>query len=429
METYYDNIDAQAKKNTSSHIDVYTSPFMKIALLHLDPKGEIGMEVHTTDTQFIKIVEGVGLALIGEKTQVVNPGMALVIPPGTQHNIINVSATAALKMYTIYVHTTNTGSGPAVDLPAEDGWNMPYLPREMHDEVAFQGEVKDYIRMCMTDRGHWERCMVPGHWKTYMQGKSLEEAVMIVRFTLQYINEYPRLFQEVGNEFLAIHGERLRDAYSYKVTVRAKAKARAKTKAVDTKKSYEEMVADKKMVDHIDFLSQMIIDKKHKLVSVKYTVEKYGPIEDILTSDMLRKWMMLNVFAHSLKFSSPANKNGMRVIFIESFIKNIKIDDRSLDDKILGLFKNIHDLTQFDDESESDEEAEYDVEVVEDFFEVLFEYIENNFEQKKRTKIIKKFVDSFFQLYPVYPHNQPLAEEMKAQTITNYKNGHIIIKL
>jgi len=102
MDGYYENIDTQVLKNKQRHVEVYSDKNMSLVFVCLKPKEEIGMEIHDHETQFTKVVKGVGLAIVGEKTQVLNNGMVTVIPVGSKHNIINVSDTEPLKMYTIY---------------------------------------------------------------------------------------------------------------------------------------------------------------------------------------------------------------------------------------------------------------------------------------------------------------------------------------
>jgi len=59
------------------------------------------MEVHTLD-QFIRIEEGTGEAILDGVTTPIEDGYAIVIPAGTQHNVINKAADKKMKLYTVY---------------------------------------------------------------------------------------------------------------------------------------------------------------------------------------------------------------------------------------------------------------------------------------------------------------------------------------
>ena len=68
----------------------------------LAPGEEIGMEVHDEVDQFIRVEAGTGKAILNGEERDLQDGSAVVIPAGTQHNIINSSSSESLKLYTIY---------------------------------------------------------------------------------------------------------------------------------------------------------------------------------------------------------------------------------------------------------------------------------------------------------------------------------------
>jgi mannose-6-phosphate isomerase-like protein (cupin superfamily) len=70
--------------------------------MSLLPNEEIGMETHPDNDQFFRFETGVGKCVIDGNEYQVKDGSAIIIPAGAKHNIINTSATADLKMYTIY---------------------------------------------------------------------------------------------------------------------------------------------------------------------------------------------------------------------------------------------------------------------------------------------------------------------------------------
>jgi mannose-6-phosphate isomerase-like protein (cupin superfamily) len=99
---YYENIEQLTIKNAMYRRVLYTTPEMQLVLMSLLPKQEIGMETHEHTTQFFRIEEGTGIAVVGDRTAILSNGTVVVVPPGTPHNIINTSTIRALKLYTIY---------------------------------------------------------------------------------------------------------------------------------------------------------------------------------------------------------------------------------------------------------------------------------------------------------------------------------------
>ncbi len=80
---------------------LYTAKHSQLVAMSLKPKEEIGEEVHTLD-QFIRIEKGNGKAVLDGAEYEIGDNFAIVIPAGVRHNIINLSQTAELKLYTIY---------------------------------------------------------------------------------------------------------------------------------------------------------------------------------------------------------------------------------------------------------------------------------------------------------------------------------------
>ncbi len=96
------NIEEATLKNTDFRRVLYTGNYSQLVLMSLKPKEEIGMEVHEDVDQFFRFEEGEGAVIIDGKKSSVKDGSAVIVPNGAQHNVINTSATKALKLYTIY---------------------------------------------------------------------------------------------------------------------------------------------------------------------------------------------------------------------------------------------------------------------------------------------------------------------------------------
>lgn len=70
--------------------------------MSLLPNEEIGEEVHEQEDQFIRVEQGSAQAILGGVAHDLTDGMAIVVPAGMKHNIINTSSHQELKLYTIY---------------------------------------------------------------------------------------------------------------------------------------------------------------------------------------------------------------------------------------------------------------------------------------------------------------------------------------
>jgi mannose-6-phosphate isomerase-like protein (cupin superfamily) len=100
MKGYVQDIESLAIKNVEFRRVVYTAKNSQLVLMALKPKEEIGMEVHKLD-QFFRVEEGSGDAVLDGVRTTIQAGFAVVIPAGTNHNIIN-TGTVPMKLYTLY---------------------------------------------------------------------------------------------------------------------------------------------------------------------------------------------------------------------------------------------------------------------------------------------------------------------------------------
>jgi len=102
MKGFKQNIEKLTVENTDFRKVLYTGHHSQLVLMSLNPKEEIGLEVHTENDQFFRFESGTGKVIIDGNEYDVANGDAVVVPSGAQHNVINTSETEALKMYTIY---------------------------------------------------------------------------------------------------------------------------------------------------------------------------------------------------------------------------------------------------------------------------------------------------------------------------------------
>jgi mannose-6-phosphate isomerase-like protein (cupin superfamily) len=68
----------------------------------LQPGEDIGLETHDGHDQFIRVEAGTGVVLLEGKESALEDGSAVVIPAGTEHNVVNTSDDEPLRLYTLY---------------------------------------------------------------------------------------------------------------------------------------------------------------------------------------------------------------------------------------------------------------------------------------------------------------------------------------
>lgn len=102
MTGFVKNIEETTLKNCYFREVLFTGEHTQLVVMSLKPLEEIGMEVHPKVDQFFRVEKGIGKVVMnGEKSEISN-GTALVVPAGTEHNIINTSDDEELKLYTLY---------------------------------------------------------------------------------------------------------------------------------------------------------------------------------------------------------------------------------------------------------------------------------------------------------------------------------------
>ena len=101
MKGFVGNIEELTLSNSNFRRVLYTAKFSQLVLMNLAPKEEIGEEVHEVD-QFFRFEKGEGQVVIDGVEHRVADGFAIIVPAGAKHNVINVSETEPLKLYTLY---------------------------------------------------------------------------------------------------------------------------------------------------------------------------------------------------------------------------------------------------------------------------------------------------------------------------------------
>ena len=103
MKGFVKNIEQETLNNNNFRKVLYTSQHGQVVVMSLLPNEDIGMEVHSYTDQFFRVDSGEGKVIMDGEESIISDGFAVVVPAGTQHNVINTSSDKPLKLYTIYM--------------------------------------------------------------------------------------------------------------------------------------------------------------------------------------------------------------------------------------------------------------------------------------------------------------------------------------
>lgn len=102
MKGYKTSLQEEAETNDNFRKVLYTSSQMQLVLMSLKPEEEIGLETHMENDQFFRFESGEGKVVINKEEYLVKDGDAVMIPMGATHNVMNLSKTSDLKLYSLY---------------------------------------------------------------------------------------------------------------------------------------------------------------------------------------------------------------------------------------------------------------------------------------------------------------------------------------
>lgn len=95
------NIEQETLRNTNYRKVLNTTQHNQLVVMSIKPNQDIGSEVHKDNSQFIRIEGGIGKAIIDGTEYKLSDGVSVIIPAGSEHNIIN-EGSSDLKLYTVY---------------------------------------------------------------------------------------------------------------------------------------------------------------------------------------------------------------------------------------------------------------------------------------------------------------------------------------
>lgn len=100
VRPYHGQLEAQTLQNRYYRRVIHTNSQQQLVLMELSPGQEVGMESHPHTSQFVRVEYGEGVVVLGRQAYPMHDGFAVVIPPGTRHNL--VAGPSGLRLYTLY---------------------------------------------------------------------------------------------------------------------------------------------------------------------------------------------------------------------------------------------------------------------------------------------------------------------------------------
>ncbi len=106
-EPFVVDIEEATKENTNYRTAFWTGQHLQMTLMSIPVGGEIGLEVHPDNDQFLRVEQGTGKVQMGEAEddlafeQVAEEDFGIFIPAGKWHNVTN-TGDEELKIYSIY---------------------------------------------------------------------------------------------------------------------------------------------------------------------------------------------------------------------------------------------------------------------------------------------------------------------------------------
>jgi len=98
MAGYATDIETDTLQNGDFRRVLYTAGNMQQVLMTLQPGENIGMETHEHGDQFFRVEAGEGEAILDGEHHPLSDVVVVVIPAGSEHDVVNASSSEALKV-------------------------------------------------------------------------------------------------------------------------------------------------------------------------------------------------------------------------------------------------------------------------------------------------------------------------------------------
>jgi len=101
------NIEEATVRDNRFRTALWTGNYLQVTLMNINVGEDIGLEIHPTTDQFLRIEDGQGVVQMGNTKnnltfrRNIQEDSAIMIPAGTWHNVTN-TGNRPLKLYSIY---------------------------------------------------------------------------------------------------------------------------------------------------------------------------------------------------------------------------------------------------------------------------------------------------------------------------------------
>ena len=106
-EPFAADVYRAALRNNNYRTALWTGDHLQMTLMSIPAGGEVGLEVHPDDDQFLRVEDGRAAVKMGKNRDKLNyqknldAGGGVFVPAGTWHNVINIG-NRTLKLSSIY---------------------------------------------------------------------------------------------------------------------------------------------------------------------------------------------------------------------------------------------------------------------------------------------------------------------------------------
>ena len=123
------NICNTARNNNYYRKEIWTGEYLQLTVMSIPVGGEVGLEIHNDNDQYIGVEYGVASVYFGATKQGVrfvgnvNSDYVVIVPAHTWHNIVN-EGNVPLKLYSVYA--------------------PPHHPKGTVHKTKFDSDLADY---------------------------------------------------------------------------------------------------------------------------------------------------------------------------------------------------------------------------------------------------------------------------------------------
>jgi mannose-6-phosphate isomerase-like protein (cupin superfamily) len=106
-EPYVTDIEQATLSNTNFRATLWTGAHLQLTVMSIPAGGDIGLEVHPDNDQFLRVEQGRGRVQMGSSRddlsfdKEVEDDWVILVPAGTWHNVTNIGD-SELKVYALY---------------------------------------------------------------------------------------------------------------------------------------------------------------------------------------------------------------------------------------------------------------------------------------------------------------------------------------